>query len=504
MNLPSCLRCVAISGLLAALGTACAAPTDDEELAEHRLAVKSQGLDNELASTLAAVGFTGTMESQLEQRLGRPIDAKMVDLGRLLFHDKILALHDDNPCAGCHDAARGFGDSQPMAIGVDNNNRVGPNRRGPRNQRRSPGVANTIFYKALMWTPRFIALSGDPFNSPQGFKFPGPENVITGEPTLLAAQGSLPSTELVEMAGFTGTCKFGVLDPRLCVFDDGHGQELPAPLDGFFNFPIQDAVDARLNESAAYRKKFGEVFNNGRPFNKGGITISMRRRAIAEFQTYVTAADAPLDRFARGDRGALTVAQKRGAQLFFGKANCVVCHQVAGQSNEMFSDFKPHRIGGPQVAPGFGPGRGNTIFDGEGQNEDFGFMQTEGDPALKYMFRTAPLRNLKAARAFFHNGAFGSVSAAIKHHLDPVASLETYDPKEQNVPADLVEGPFEGILALGLDPLLGKVRLSDRELDELADFVENGLTDPKVFSFCRLVPSEVPSGMPLPVFEGCP
>jgi hypothetical protein len=32
----------------------------------------------------------------------------------------------------------GFGDTQPIAIGVDNNGIVGPGRTGPRNQRRSP------------------------------------------------------------------------------------------------------------------------------------------------------------------------------------------------------------------------------------------------------------------------------------------------------------------------------------------------------------------------------
>jgi cytochrome c peroxidase len=79
-----------------------------------------------------------------------------------------------------------------MAIGVDNNDVVGPSRHGPRNQRRAPLVANTIFYPALMWTPRFVALSGDPFDPSRGFKFPPPEHVVTGEPTLLAAQGSLP------------------------------------------------------------------------------------------------------------------------------------------------------------------------------------------------------------------------------------------------------------------------------------------------------------------------
>jgi cytochrome c peroxidase len=161
-------------------------------------------LDHTLWDVLRAEGFTGNVEATLEARLGRRIDPMLADLGRLLFFDKILALHGDNSCSGCHSPAFGFGDSQPMAIGVDNNDIVGPSRRGPRNQRRSPLVANTIFYPALMWTPRFVALSGDPFDPSRGFKFPSPENIVTGEPTLLAAQGSLPSTELVEMAGFTG------------------------------------------------------------------------------------------------------------------------------------------------------------------------------------------------------------------------------------------------------------------------------------------------------------
>ena len=150
----------------------------------------------------------------------------------------------------------------------------------------------------------------------------------------------------------------------------------------------------------------------------------------------------------------MTPGQKRGALLFFGKARCVACHAVAGPSNEMFSDFQPHRIGGPQVAPVFGVGTGNMIFDGPGENEDFGFEQTEGDPALRYTFRTAPLRNLKVAPAFFHNGAFGTLEAAIAHHLDVKASLLRYDPRANNVPPDLSEGPFEGILEAGIDPLL--------------------------------------------------
>jgi cytochrome c peroxidase len=488
------------------LAVAAASPFMLSFLARSASADAGSPLDRTLRRVLRKAGFSGRVESTLERRLGRPLDPARAELGRLLFFDKVLGLHDDNSCAGCHSPAFGFGDSQPMAIGVDNNDVVGPGRGGPRNQRRSPLAANTIFYPALMWTPRFVALSGDPFDPSLGFKFPAPELLILDEPTLLAAQGSLPSTELVEMAGFTGIIENpGPFGPRHYPFDDGHGQRLPAPDEtGFHNFPIQDAVNVRLNAIPAYLELFGRAFGGGGPLPPGGIKLSMRRRAIAEFQATLTSADAPLDRFARGDDQALTPAQKRGALLFFGRARCVACHAVAGSSNEMFSDFEPHRIGGPQLAPVFGVGAGNVIFDGPGEDEDFGFEQTEGDPALRYTFRTAPLRNLKVAPAFFHNGAFGSLENAIAHHLDVVASLREYDPAANGVPADLHEGPFEGILAAGIDPLLREpIRLGDEEFRELVAFVRDGLFDARVLAFCELLPESVPSGLPLQVFEGC-
>jgi cytochrome c peroxidase len=50
---------------------------------------------------------------------------------------------------------------------------VGPNRAGPRNQRRTPMVINNAFFPRLMWNGRFESLSGDPFDNSAGFRFPG-------------------------------------------------------------------------------------------------------------------------------------------------------------------------------------------------------------------------------------------------------------------------------------------------------------------------------------------
>ena len=60
----------------------------------------------------------------------------------------------------------------------------------------------------------------------------------------------------------------------------------------------------------------------------------------------------------------------------------------------MFSDFENHVAGVPQIAPPFGSRTSNMIYDGPGEDEDFGAMQITGDPADRYKFRTSPLRNI--------------------------------------------------------------------------------------------------------------
>ncbi|MCS0589907.1 cytochrome-c peroxidase [Massilia norwichensis] len=468
-------------------------------------------LDQQLAATLAQHGFTGTVEQKLESRLGRPLDFKRADLGRLLFFDPVSSLHNDNSCAACHSPSHGYGDTQSIAIGIQNNLIVGPDRQGPRNRRRSPMILNAGFFPRLMWNGRFFAPSGDPFDNSLGFSFPQPEGSSTfrphdpAVPQLLVAQAYLPPTELIEEAGFTGI-RDG-LDPRYFQFDDGKGETCPA-LDtgGFRNGPIRARVEQRLNAIPAYVQKFGEAFDEVR--SGARIDISMFARAIAEYEYILKGANAPIDRFARGETGAMTDGQKRGALLFFGKANCVACHAVGGKSNEMFSDFRMHNIGVPQIAPAFGVGSGNVIFDGPGENEDYGLEQVTGLASDRYRFRTSPLRNVALQPAFFHNGAFTRLEDAVRHHLDVMASLRSYDAKRAGVAPDLAQrmAPIANVAA-SIDPLLRRpLRLRAEEFDDLVEFVRKGLLDEGTLPAlaCTHIPDALPSGMPLPTFQSCP
>jgi cytochrome c peroxidase len=204
----------------------------------------------------------------------------------------------------------------------------------------------------------------------------------------------------------------------------------------------------------------------------------------------------------------MTEQEKRGALLFFGKANCVTCHAVSGDANEMFSDFKMHNIGVPQIAPVFGFGTGDTIFDGPGEDEDYGLAQVTGLASDRYRFRTSPLRNVALQPAFFHNGTFTSLNDAIRHHLDVLASLHSYDARRAGVAPDLASrlAPIANVAAT-IDPLVSTpVHLTAQEFSDLAQFVRTGLLDERMLPThtCALVPKSLPSGAPLLTFEGCP
>ena len=436
---------------------------------------RDETLNEELAAVLSQHGFTGRVGLSLEKRLGRRIDNQLADLGRLVFHDSLLGLNDDNSCSGCHAAHLGFGDSQSIAIGVDNNNIVGPDRTGPRNQRRAPIILNNVFYPALMWNSRFKSVSGDPFDNSAGFEFPLPEGFsLSDMPHLLTAQAFIPPTEKPEMAGFHPS--------------------LPGTNDG-----IRAAVVDRLNANAKYRELFAKNFRevkSGAP-----ITYEMLARAIAEFEFTLVFADAPIDKFARGQRNAMTEDEKRGALIFFGSGNCVSCHAVSGDSNEMFSDFRQHVAGIPQIAPAVG----NVTFDGPGANEDFGLEQVTGNPNDRYAFRTSPLRNLALQPAFFHNGCFTRLEDAVRYHLDAIGSAPAYDPAAAGLDPDLQgpRGPIAPVLAR-IDPALARpVGLSPVEFRQLIAFLRTALLDPRASEqeLRKLLPARVPSGRTVPVFQ---
>jgi cytochrome c peroxidase len=427
-------------------------------------------IDGLLLAELAERGLDGHVEVTLEERLGRPIDAGLADMGRLLFFDPVLSLTGDNSCSGCHGPNASFNDSKSISIGVGNNGIVGPGRRGPHNQRRAPTVINSAFYPRLMWDSRFAAGSLDPFDNSREFHFPEPEGTsLSSADHLLVAQTFTPVANRVEMAGFG--------------FAGGHDD-------------MRSEVARRVDEIAGYRQRLADAF----PEIATGEAVGYEHiaAALAEFMFTLVRADAPIDRYARGDSSALSERQKEGALLFFGRAMCGECHLTREHFNQMFSDFENHVIGVPQVVPP----NGNVPFDGPGADEDFGVEKQTGLASDRYRFRTSPLRNVAYQPTFMHNGAFLCLEDAIRLHLEPMETARAYmtarlDPALQKL------GPIEPVLSR-LAPLIeAPPVLSDDEFDMVLEFVREGLTDPRAHpdALRHLVPATVPSGLPVHVFE---
>jgi cytochrome c peroxidase len=99
-----------------------------------------------------------------------------------------------------------------------------------------------------------------------------------------------------------------------------------------------NAVVARVKGLPDYQQRFQRVFR------REGITIDTIVKAIAAYERTQLSANAPFDRFISGDAKAITPAQKRGWELFKGKAKCIECHSYTA-SSPFFTDFKFHNTG---------------------------------------------------------------------------------------------------------------------------------------------------------------
>lgn len=206
-------------------------------------------------------------------------------------------------------------------------------------------------------------------------------------------------------------------------------------------------------------------------------------RAQATFLRTVVTRDTPFDRFVAGDNSALTQGQLRGARLFFtkaqeGGAGCFTCHSgpmlnkqpsdpdVAGIGELVEENFINVGIGDHPVQALNAAARSHaTAYHAE----DTGRAEITEDPKDVYKFRSLTLRQLKDARTFFHNGSFTKLRDVVSYFnagvpQDPTAgAAATIDPR------------FTRPRGEGASPGLG---LTEAQIDDLTDFLENGLYDP--------------------------
>ena len=99
---------------------------------------------------------------------------------------------------------------------------------------------------------------------------------------------------------------------------------------------------------------------------------------------------------------------------------------------------------------------------------------------------------------YLHNGAYVSLEDTVRHHLNPEASLRSYEVSQLSPDLRAFfqgdEDTISRILA-NLDPiLLGVPELSDEEIQQLLAFLKS-LEDPVASLQFTIIPEVVPSGI---------
>jgi len=140
----------------------------------------------------------------------------------------------------------------------------------------------------------------------------------------------------------------------------------------------------RLTASPKYVALFRAAFEDG---------IASRNnieKALATYERTIVSGDAPFDRWAKGDKEAITPAAQRGFTLFNTKAQCYQCH-----SGWAFTDGGFHDIG---TAKGDDIGRGRYFPNSK---------------KLRYAFKTPTLRDVAKRSPYMHDGAVPTLEKVI-------------------------------------------------------------------------------------------
>ncbi|NNG02907.1 MAG: c-type cytochrome [Inquilinus sp.] len=406
----------------------------------------------------------------------RPADPAKARIGQLLFYDKILSGNRNIACGTCHHHDHAGADGVSLGIG-EGGVGVGPERtagkgaerivkRIPRNApalwnlgHRSVGV---LFYDGRLSESD---LYGNGFNSP------AEEWLPHGLETIVAAQALFPLVAQFEMAG--------------------------NPKENEIAGAVHDRIDAawpilarRVRTIPGYAAQFVDAFETvEKPEDVSIVEIANAIGAfvVSEWQSF----DSPYDAWQSGT-APLPQDAERGRVLFFGAAGCVGCH-----SGPLFTDHSFHALG----LPAFGPGR-TRLFDPYAR--DVGRMGESDVLEDAYRFRTPSLRNVALTAPYGHNGAWPTMEAMIRQHLDPAAARASWTPETANLPAAPWLAPTDFVTrqdaremarqAASVD--IVPLALSDDEIADLVAFL-HALTGKTARSRPLGRPDTVPSGLPV-------
>ena len=188
-----------------------------------------------------------------------------------------------------------------------------------------------------------------------------------------------------------------------------------------FHIDLETIVE-KVEGTPFYVEQFNELY-------KGNVTSLNVRNAIATYIRSLTPFDSKFDRNMQNLENTLSVQEKKGFNLFMGKAACATCH------------FPPTFYG--TVPPKFD----ETEFENLGltKTDDFKAPILDDDPGLFYpyeveerrgFFKTATVRNIEITAPYMHNGAYKTLEKVLEFYNAGGGSGMGLEVPFQTLPSD--------------------------------------------------------------------
>lgn len=382
-----------------------------------------------------------------------------VFLGARLFFEKKLSGNMNISCGSCHTAINHSGDGLPLSLGQGFQGHDDDRRQqgSPILARHVPHLINLGLQDQtqMFWDGRVSFDKGaHHFHTPLSIlngADPVAREIVRTMKHAVSAQALFPLITPAEMLGGPSDNEIArLVDPELM---------------------WQALVDRLLygSQASAYQSAFMEAFPEIRHISE--IHIGHVAEAIGAFERHgFIANNTPWDQYLKGNRAALTTAQKRGAVVFMERGRCVNCHNGAHLSN-----FEYRNIATPPIGPG------NNV-----DAQDFGRFDVTGLESDRYKFRVPSLRNVALTAPYMHNGAFTTLGEVVDHynhvrhsfmHFETSALMQKYGKVyDQKIERVFVRERVIEMFA-GLDEnVWPPIFLTQEERADLLLFLEEALT----------------------------
>ncbi|HVV87443.1 MAG TPA: di-heme enzyme [Kofleriaceae bacterium] len=238
-------------------------------------------------------------------------------------------------------------------------------------------------------------------------------------------------------------------------------QQAPVPM--FGDHPVElgisgheDEVLGRLRADARYPSMFAAAF----PGEDDPIDLDHVVAAIAAFERRLISGDAPMDRYGRGDTGAVSASAVRGENLFFSER--LECHHCHGSFN--FTLAVDHATLGEPSRVFFNTGLYNVGGTGAYPPRDDGLFEETQLAADHGRYKPPTLRNVAVTGPYMHDGSVATLDEVLRLYERGGRLIESGPDA-----GDGARNPYKS-------PFVGGFTLTDQERADLLAFLD-ALTD---------------------------